>query len=423
MYNLTCDVAIIGGGPAGLSAAVAAKKESGGRVLVIERDESIGGILQQCIHPGFGLTYFKEELTGPEYAGRFADEAKERGVEFLLNSMVLEMDEKSGTVTCVNREYGMTGITAKSIILAMGCRERTRANIMIPGSRPAGVYTAGSAQRLVNRQNEMVGKKVVILGSGDIGMIMARRMTLEGAKVLAVIELMDYLAGLTRNKVQCLDDFEIPLYLSHTITKIDGYQRVKGVYFAKVDENKKPIHETEQYIECDTILLSVGLIPENELTRKASIDISSITNGPKVNQYMQTSSENVFACGNVVHVNDLVDNVSTESIKAGKFAAQYAMNTLPKEEKAVENIAGENVRYLCPQSISVSSESEKVSLYFRVLHPGQNVKIIARDGDKILVSKKRIRVNPGEMEEIAFNTGDISGSSVTVEVVKEGQES
>lgn len=418
MYNLSCDVAIIGGGPAGLSAAVAAKKEGAKKVLVIERDESIGGILQQCIHPGFGLSYFKEELTGPEYAGRFAKEAKELGVEFLLNSMVLEINEEEGYVICVNKEYGMTKVEGKAVILAMGCRERTRANIMIPGTRPAGVYTAGSAQRLVNRQNEMVGKKVVILGSGDIGMIMARRMTLEGAQVLAVIELMDYLAGLTRNKVQCLDDFGIPLYLSHTITKIDGYQRVKGIYFAKVDENKKPIKETEQYIECDTLLLSVGLIPENELTRKAGIEVSPITNGPKVNQYMQTSAEKIFACGNVVHVNDLVDNVSTESMRAGKFAAQYAMGTLPKQEKQIENITGENIRYLCPQFISKSSEDEKVSLYFRVLHPDLDVKLVAKSGDKILATKKRPRVNPGEMEHIDFKTEGID-DDVVVEVVKE----
>lgn len=418
MYNLSCDVAIIGGGPAGLSAAVAAKKEGAKKVLVIERDESIGGILQQCIHPGFGLSYFKEELTGPEYAGRFAKEAKELGVEFLLNSMVLEINEEEGYVICVNKEYGMTKVEGKAVILAMGCRERTRANIMIPGTRPAGVYTAGSAQRLVNRQNEMVGKKVVILGSGDIGMIMARRMTLEGAQVLAVIELMDYLAGLTRNKVQCLDDFGISLYLSHTITKIDGYQRVKGIYFAKVDENKKPIKETEQYIECDTLLLSVGLIPENELTRKAGIEVSPITNGPKVNQYMQTSAEKIFACGNVVHVNDLVDNVSTESMRAGKFAAQYAMGTLPKQEKQIENITGENIRYLCPQFISKSSEDEKVSLYFRVLHPDLDVKLVAKSGDKILATKKRPCVNPGEMEHIDFKTEGID-DDVVVEVVKE----
>ena len=418
MYNLSCDVAIVGGGPAGLSAAVAAKKEGAQNVLVIERDESIGGILQQCIHPGFGLSYFKEELTGPEYAGRFAKEAKELGVQFLLNSMVLEVNEQEGYVICINKDYGITKVEGKAVILAMGCRERTRANIMIPGTRPAGVYTAGSAQRLVNRQNEMVGKKVVILGSGDIGMIMARRMTLEGAKVLAVIELMDYLAGLTRNKVQCLDDFGIPLYLSHTITKIDGYQRVKGIYFAKVDEKKKPIKETEQYIECDTLLLSVGLIPENELTRKAGIEVSPITNGPKVNQYMQTSAEKIFACGNVVHVNDLVDNVSTESMKAGKFAAQYAMGSLPKQEKQLENITGENVRYLCPQFISKSNVDEKVSLYFRVLHPDLDVKLVAKSGNKILATKKRPRVNPGEMEHIDFKTDGIKGN-IVVEVVKE----
>ena len=419
MYNFECDVAIVGGVPAGLSAAVAAKKEGAKRVLVIERDESIGGILQQCIHPGFGLTYFKEELTGPEYAGRFAAEAIELGVEFLLNSMVLEVNDKENTVICVNKEYGMTQVKASSIILAMGCRERTRANIMIPGARPAGVYTAGSAQRLVNRQNQLVGKKVVILGSGDIGMIMARRMTLEGAQVLAVIELMDFLAGLTRNKVQCLDDFGIPLYLSHTITKIDGYQRVKGIYFAQVDENKKPIKETEQYIECDTLLLSVGLLPENELTRKAGIEINPITNGPKVNQYMQTSAEGVFACGNVVHVNDLVDNVSVESMKAGKFAAQYAMGTLPSTKKLVQNISGENVRYLCPHSLSVAEENEKVSLYFRVLHPDKKVTIRVKSGDTIIASKKAQRVNPGEMEHIEFNTADVAGDNVVVEVVKE----
>lgn len=420
MYNVSCDVAIIGGGPAGLSAAVAAKKEGAEKVVVIERDESVGGILQQCIHPGFGLTYFQEELTGPEYAGRFAKEAKELGVEFLLQSMVLEINDTESFIVCVNQEYGMVKVEAKSMVLAMGCRERTRANIMTPGSRPAGVYTAGAAQRLINRQNQMVGKKVVILGSGDIGMIMARRMTLEGAKVLAVIELMDTLAGLTRNKVQCLDDFGIPLYLSHTITKIEGYQRVTGIRFAQVDEQKKPIKETEQYIECDTLLLSVGLLPENELTRKAGIEISRITNGPVVNQYMQTSSPNVFACGNVVHVNDLVDNVSQESFKAGKYAAKYEMGTLPETERVVENVPGENVRYLCPQKIYMTEENEKVSLYFRVLHQDKAVTLIAESNGKILAKKKRMRVSPGEMEHIEIDIKEIAGDEVVVSVVKEG---
>lgn len=419
MYRIDCDVAIVGAGPAGLSAAVAAKKEGADKVYVIERDESIGGILQQCIHPGFGLSYFQEELTGPEYFGRFAKEAKELGVEFLLNSMVLEIDDKEKNIICINEENGMTEVHAKSIILAMGCRERTRGNIQIPGTRPAGIYTAGSAQRLINRQNEMVGKNVVILGSGDIGMIMARRMTLEGAKVLAVIELMDYLAGLTRNKVQCLDDFNIPLYLSHTITKIHGNLRVEGVTFAKVGPDKKPIKGTEQFIKCDTLLLSVGLIPENELTRKAGIKINRITKGPEVDQHMQTSAEGVFACGNVVHVNDLVDNVSTESARAGKYAAINAKTGLTKDVSPVENVTGENVRYLCPQKISKGQTDEKVSLYFRVLHPDTNVTIRAKSGDKVLFSRKAQHVNPGEMEHVDFSTADIEGDKVVVEVVKE----
>lgn len=419
MYRIDCDVAIVGAGPAGLSAAVAAKKEGADKVYVIERDESIGGILQQCIHPGFGLSYFQEELTGPEYFGRFAKEAKELGVEFLLNSMVLEIDDREKNIICINEENGMTEVHAKSIILAMGCRERTRGNIQIPGTRPAGIYTAGAAQRLINRQNEMVGRNVVILGSGDIGMIMARRMTLEGAKVIAVIELMDYLAGLTRNKVQCLDDFNIPLYLSHTITRIHGNLRVEGVTFAKVGPDKKPVKGTEQFIKCDTLLLSVGLIPENELTRKAGIKINRITKGPEVDQHMQTSAEGVFACGNVVHVNDLVDNVSTESARAGKYAAISAKTGLAKDVKPIENVTGDNVRYLCPQKISKGQTDEKVSLYFRVLHPDTNVTIRARSGDKLLFRKKVQRVNPGEMEHVDFNTEDVEGDNVVVEVVKE----
>ena len=418
MYNIKCDVAVVGGGPAGLAAAIAAKKEGAGKVLIIERDNALGGILQQCIPPGFGLTRFNEELTGPEYYSRFTDEAEKVGVEYILNSMVLEVDEEKKEIICSNSEYGLTSVSAKSIVLAMGCRERTRANIVVPGTRPAGLYTAGSAQRLVNRQNIMVGKKVVILGSGDIGMIMARRMSLEGAEVVMVVEIMDYLAGLTRNRVQCLDDFGIPLKLSHTITKIEGDNRVTGVRIAPVDENKKPILEKEEFVECDTVLFSVGLIPENELTRKAGIKMNSVTNGPEVNQYMQTSVSGIFACGNVVHVNDLVDNVSAESEKAGKYAALYALGKLPETKKEVSLKTGNNVRYLCPHKIDLTQNKE-VTLYFRVLSPKNNVKLVAKCDNEIVASKKEFRVNPGEMNNITIDTGKINGINLTVEVVEE----
>lgn len=418
MYEIQTDVVIVGGGPAGLSDAVAAKKEGAEKVLIIERDEKLGGILQQCIHPGFGLTYFHKELTGPEYAGHFKEEALALGAEVLLNSMVLEVIPEESAVICVNSEYGMTKVKAGSIVLAMGCRERTRAGIMIPGTRPAGVYTAGAAQRLVNRQNAVVGKNIVILGSGDIGMIMARRMTLEGAHVIAVVELMDFLAGLTRNKVQCLDDFGIPLKLSHTVTRIVGNERVEGVYIAQVDKDKKPIPETEEFIPCDTLLLSVGLIPENELSRGADVKISRITNGPEVNQYMQTSWDNVFACGNVVHVNDLVDNVTVESMNAGASAARYAMHKLPEANREVPSVTGENVRYLCPQRVKIGEENETVRLFFRVLHPELDVVIRVKSGDKVLSEKKAKRVNPGEMCHVEVKTAEITGDDVTVEVVK-----
>lgn len=419
MFEMKCDVAVIGGGPAGLAAAVSAKEEGAEKVLIIERDSALGGILQQCIHPGFGLTYYNEELTGPEYAGRFAEKAEELGVETLLDAMVLEVIPEESQVVCVNAAYGMTKITAGSIVLAMGCRERTRAGIQIPGTRPAGIYTAGSAQRLVNRQNALVGRRIVILGSGDIGMIMARRMTLEGAEVVAVVEIMDYLAGLTRNKVQCLDDFGIPLLQSHTITKIVGNERVEGVYVAAVDENRQPIFDTEEWIACDTLLLSVGLIPENELTKAAEIAVSPVTNGPLVNQYMQTSCPNIFASGNVVHVNDLVDNVTVESIKAGKYAARFAAGALQKPKEPAEAVAGENVRYVCPQRIDMGAGGEKTTLYFRVAQPDTGVMIKAVSGGKDLVSKKAVRVNPGEMEHIEIDTADICGGEVRIEVVKE----
>lgn len=419
MYNVMCDVAIIGGGPAGLAAAIAAREEGAEKVLILERDNALGGILQQCIHPGFGLTRFKEELTGPEYYGRFVDRAKEVGVEYMLGTMVLEVNHEAGEIICTSSQYGLTCVEAKSIVLAMGCRERTRAGIVVPGTRPAGLYTAGSAQRLVNRQNIMVGKKVVILGSGDIGMIMARRMSLEGAKVVMVVELMDYLAGLTRNRVQCLDDFGIPLKLAHTITRIEGNERVTGVWIAPVDEKKQPVADKQEFVECDTVLFSVGLLPENELTRKAGIVMNSITNGPAVNQYMQTSAPSVFACGNVVHVNDLVDNVSEESARAGKYAARYAMGKLSSEQKTVACVTGRNVRYLCPQTIDASESDGKVSLYFRVLQPELGVKLIARCGEEIIAQTKEFRVNPGEMCHINVPVEKLTGDTVTVDVVKE----
>ena len=413
MKNIACDVAVVGGGPAGLAAAVAAKKEGAERVLVIERDNRAGGILQQCIHPGFGLKLFKKELTGPEYYAHFVEEAKELGVEFLFDSMVLELD--GNTIVCAGGKDGITEITAGAVVLAMGCRERTRANITIPGTRPAGVYTAGAAQRLMNRQNRMVGKKAVILGSGDIGMIMARRLSLEGAEVVCVVEIMDFLAGLKRNKVQCLDDFGIPLMLRHTVTEIVGKDRVEGVRIAEVDERRQPIPETEQFIECDTLLLSVGLIPENEVTKGAGIALSPTTNGPIVDEAMQTSVPGVFAAGNVVHVNDLVDNVSAESATAGRNAARYAKGELVAAE-TVDVTVGNNVRYVCPQRFS-PARGEKVDFYFRVAAPAKKSEIIARDGDKVLARRVVAYVNPGEMEHLSVETAGLT--SLTVEV-KEG---
>jgi NADPH-dependent 2,4-dienoyl-CoA reductase/sulfur reductase-like enzyme len=418
MYKMNCDVAVVGGGPAGLAAAIAAKKDGAEKVLIIERDNALGGILQQCIHPGFGLTRFNEELSGPEYYSRFVDEANELGVETLLNAMVLEVNAETKQVYCASAEYGMVLVQAKSVVLAMGCRERTRANIVVPGTRPSGLYTAGSAQRLVNRQNVMVGKKVVILGSGDIGMIMARRMTLEGAKVVMVVELMDYLAGLTRNRVQCLDDFGIPLKLAHTITRIVGNERVEGVFVAPVDENKKPILEKEEFVECDTVLFSVGLIPENELTKDAGIEMDRITNGPRVNQYMETSKSGVFACGNVVHVNDLVDNVSSESEQAGAYASKYAKGELATDKATFVCKTGRNVRYVCPHKLVSSAEAEKVTLYFRALSPEDNVKLVVKSGDEVIATKKELRVNPGEMCSVKVDVAKVS-QDVTVEIVKE----
>lgn len=418
MLEMKCDVAIIGGGPAGLSAAESAKKNGAGKVLILERDSALGGILQQCIHPGFGLTFFGAELTGPEYSSRFIQSISKLGVEVLLNTMVLEL-KPNGTVICVNKEKGLIQVNAGSVVLAMGCRERTRSQIQVPGTRPAGVYTAGTAQRLINRQNEMVGRKVVILGSGDIGMIMARRLTLEGAQVVAVVEIMDYLAGLTRNRVQCLEDFNIPLYLSHTVTKIAGNNRVEGVYIAEVDDRKLPKKETEKFVECDTLLLSVGLIPENEITKAVGIKMNPITNGPEINQHQQTSCEKYFACGNVVHVNDLVDNVSSESQVAGNYAAKQAMGILSKSEGIANCIPGDNVRYICPQHIRLDSERQPFSLFFRVKAPKLDVEICASVNDKQIFSKKAFKVNPGEMETLILNSDGLKDKDVISIYVRE----
>lgn len=404
MKEYLYDVAIVGAGPAGLAAAVSAKQNGAERVLLVERDIRAGGILQQCIHAGFGLQYFGEELTGPEYAERFADKAKEEGIDLLTETTALEIREK--TLVCVNTT-GVVHIHFGALVLAMGCRERTRANLVIPGSRPSGVYTAGTAQKLINIYGNKVGKEVVILGSGDIGMIMARRLTLEGAKVKAVVELMPFLAGLQRNKVQCLDDFGIPLMLSHTVINITGVDRVESVTVAPVDENKRPILDKAEVIPCDTLLLSVGLIPENELTLTSGLSLSGITKGASVNQFMQTEIPYIFACGNVLHVNDLVDNVSRESEKAGKYAAKYAAGALASGEIA-EVKAGDGIRYVCPQSVDKSAEDD-VDLFFRTIVPARETTLVATSGGEVLARKKLAATTPGAMEKLTIPKEKLEG--------------
>ena len=398
------DLVIVGGGPAGMSAAVSAYDVGVRDILILERDTSLGGILRQCIHNGFGLHRFKEELTGPEYAYRYEQQVRERNIPFKLGTMVLDITPNK-VVTAINSEDGIFTIEAKSIILAMGCRERPKGALNIAGTRPSGIFTAGTAQKFVNMDGYMPGKKVVILGSGDIGLIMARRMTLEGAEVKAVCELMPYSGGLARNIQQCLNDFDIPLLLSHTVIEIHGKERVTGVTIAKVDERRKPIEETKQYIECDTLLLSVGLIPENELTKSASIPLDRITGGAMVDQNRQTNIPGVYACGNVLHVHDLVDYVSEEAAIAGRAAAEFIKGNV-SSSKSIGLVTDGKIRYTVPQRISAN---EDVTVYFRVADVYRDIRITVRDGEKLLVNKKKIKVAPGEMETVTLTSEMING--------------
>ncbi|AAK79292.1 NADPH-dependent 2,4-dienoyl-CoA reductase/sulfur reductase-like enzyme [Clostridium acetobutylicum] len=394
------ELIVVGGGPAGLAAAYEAYNNGIKNILILERDKELGGILNQCIHNGFGLHTFKEELTGPEYADRFIEMVKDTNVEVKLNTMVLEIT-KDKKVYAINSKEGYMELEAKAIILSMGCRERTRGAINIPGDRPAGVFTAGAAQRYINVEGYMPGKEVVILGSGDIGLIMARRMTLEGAKVKAVVELCPYSNGLNRNIVQCLNDYNIPLYLSHTVTDIIGKERLEKVIIAKVDENRRPIKGTEIEFDADTLLLSVGLIPENELSSNAGIELDRRTNGLRVTESMETSIDGIFACGNVVHVHDLVDFVTEESKRTGASAAKYIKGEL-KKDKYVNIVNGTNVNYTVPQKLNVDDVEDRLTIFMRVNNIYHNKVLVVRSKEEVIAKFKRAHLAPSEMEKVVL---------------------
>ncbi len=395
------DIVIIGGGPAGLAAAVAAKEAGVDDILILERDSVLGGILNQCIHNGFGLHTFKEELTGPEYAARYISQVEEAGIPYRLNSTVINLTGDR-RVTYISREEGLATVEAGAVILAMGCRERPRGALNIPGYRPAGIYSAGTAQKLMNIDGYSVGKEIVILGSGDIGLIMARRLTLEGAKVKLVAEIMPYSGGLKRNIVQCLDDYGIPLKLSHTVTQIHGRERVTGVTVAQVDERKKPIAGTEEYYSCDTLLLSVGLIPENELSKGAGIELNRVTSGPSVNDRLETAVSGIFACGNVLHVHDLVDFVSQEAGLAGENAAGFVKNSVKGSGRIIPLVAADGVRYTVPQFLDAGTMRDTVTVRFRVADVYKNRSVSVYYGDKRVSRIKKRVMAPGEMEQVVI---------------------